>query len=307
MMRENFRIYLLSIMICFALVVLFAAIQYQLIQRDSFDIVNYLIPSLVGITFGFLFAHIKTLQNKYLSENTRVEEKNKQIHMFIGTIVHDLRSPITAVYSILDLIRERIDSKEEKTLKLIDVSKSSIESMLENVQLILDNSRLETGKLLKHLEIGNPYYTINSTIDKHIVLAINKSITIQRIIDKNLPEVAYDKEMLDRILSNLISNSIKYSPSQTQIKIYSELLADKLNLVVEDQGQGFTEDDLANMFKEFTRLSAKPTAGEISTGLGLAVAKKLVTEMGGNIWCESEGKGKGSVFKIALPIKANGI
>jgi signal transduction histidine kinase len=305
-MKRNFRIYSLSILICFSALLGFAAIQYQLVQKAEFDVVNYIIPSLVGITFGVLFARIKTLEIKYHQEKNQVEEKNKQIHMFIGTIVHDLRSPITAVYSILELVRERIDAKEEKTQKLIDVSMSSIESMLENIQLILDNSRLETGKIKKHLEIGNPYYTINSTIDKHIILAINKSISIQRIVDKGLPNVAYDKEMLDRILSNLISNSIKYSPPQTQIKIYSELLSEKLNLVVEDQGQGFSEEDKENLFKEFARLSAKPTGGEASSGLGLAVAKKLVDEMGGSIWCESEGKGKGSKFKLSLPIRTNG-
>jgi signal transduction histidine kinase len=174
--------------------------------------------------------------------------------------------------------------------------------MLENIQLILDNTKLESGKMKAHLERGNPFFTINSTIDKHLVLAINKSITIQRIIDRNLPKVEYDKEMLDRILSNLISNSIKYSPAKTQIKIFSELLSDTLNLVVEDQGQGLTEDDLENLFSEFVTLSARPTGGEASTGLGLSVAKKLAEEMGGTIWAESKGKDQGSKFKIALPL-----
>ncbi len=222
--------------------------------------------------------------------------------MYVGTIVHDLKSPISAVYSLIELLQLRDDLKSEKSQKFLGLVKSSTESMLENIHLILENTKFESGKMQAHLEQGNPFFTINSTIDKHLILAINKSITIQRVIDRNMPDVEYDKQMLDRVLSNLISNSIKYSPAQTQIKIFSELLSDKLNLVVEDQGQGLSEDDLEKIFGEFMTLSSKPTGGEVSTGLGLSVAKKLAEEMGGNIWAESEGKGKGSTFKVALPL-----
>ena len=73
-------------------------------------------------------------------------------------------------------------------------------------------------------------------------------------------------------------------------------------MVVEDQGLGLSDDDLKNLFREFMPLSARPTGGETSTGLGLSVSKKLAEEMGGTIWAESEGKGKGSTFKVALPL-----
>lgn len=222
--------------------------------------------------------------------------------MYVGTIVHDLKSPVSAIYSLVELLQLQKDLKSEKSQKFLGLIKSSSESVLENIQLVLDNTKFESGKMQAHLEQGNPFYTINSSIDKHLILAINKSITIQRLIDRNLPDVEYDKQMLDRVLSNLISNSIKYSPAQTQIKIFSELLSDSLNLVVEDQGQGLTKEDLDKLFGEFTTLSAKPTGGEVATGLGLSVTKKLVEEMGGTIWAESEGKGKGSTFKIALPL-----
>ena len=294
--------YGLTMTICFLVVNAFACIQYQLIQHLSFQFTNYIIPSLVGIGFGFLIARYMILENKYHREKDQVLEKNRKIHMYVGTIVHDLRSPISAIYSIVQLLQQQDNLKAEKSKKFLELIDTSAESMLENIQLILDNTQLESGKMQAHLEQGNPFFTINSTIDKHLVLAINKSITIQRIIDRNLPEVEYDKEMLDRILSNLISNSIKYSPAKTQIKIFSELLSDKLNLVVEDQGQGLTEDDLKNLFSEFMPLSAKPTGGEVSTGLGLSVAKKLAEEMGGTIWAESKGKDQGSRFKVALPL-----
>lgn len=294
--------YAITIVLCILVVIAFAVIQYHFIQGIAFHLANYIIPALVGAGFGFLIAHYKILEIKYLREKDQVVKKNQKIHMYVGTIVHDLKAPISAVYSIIDLLQTREDLNTEESREFLDLMKSSSESMLENIQLILDNTKFESGNMKAHLEKGNPYFTINSTIDKHLILAIKKSITIQRIIDRNLPDVEYDKEILDRALSNLISNSIKYSPAQTQIKIYSELLSGKLNLVVKDQGQGFTEEDMKNLFGEFMTLSAKPTGGEISTGLGLSVAKKLVEEMGGTIWAESEGQGLGSTFKIALPL-----
>lgn len=294
--------YAVTITICFLIVNAFASIQYQVVQGLSFNIANYIIPSLVGIGFGFMIAHYKILENKYHREKDQVLEKNSKIHMYVGTIVHDLRSPISAIYSLVQLLQQNENLSSEESKKFLGLIDTSAESMLDNIQLILDNTKLESGKMQAHLERGNPFFTINSTIDKHLVLAINKSITIQRIIDRNMPDVEYDKEMLDRILSNLISNSIKYSPAKTQIKIFSELLSGKLNLVVEDQGQGLTDDDLKNLFSEFMTLSAKPTGGEASSGLGLSVAKKLAEEMGGAIWAESKGKGQGSTFKIALPL-----
>lgn len=294
--------YAVTMFICIVIVDLFAFIQYHLIQGHPFIIFDYLIPTLVGAGFGFLIAYIKILQIKYHREKDQVSEKNKKIHMYVGTIVHDLKSPISAAYSLVELLMLQEDLKTEKSQKFLELIKSSTESMLENIHLILDNTKFESGKMHAHLEQGNPFFTINSTIDKHLILAINKSITIQRVIDRNMPNVEYDKQILDRVLSNLISNSIKYSPAQTQIKIFSELLSDQLNLVVEDQGLGLSKEDLDKIFGEFMTLSAKPTGGEISTGLGLSVAKKLAEEMGGTIWAESEGKGKGSTFKIALPL-----
>jgi K+-sensing histidine kinase KdpD len=175
--------------------------------------------------------------------------------------------------------------------------------MLENIELILDNTMLEKGIRPEHLEVGNPYFTINSIIDKHIVIAIQKCIIIQRAIDKDLPDVVYDKTILDKVISNLISNAIKYSPKNTQIKIYTELFSNKLKLVVKDQGLGLTEEDKEKLFGEFQTLSARPTAGESSSGLGLFVARKLVNQIGGEIYAESEGRNRGSAFSLELQLK----
>jgi len=301
-MQSSLRYYLIYMGSCVIVVIAFAAIQYQIIQGVEFSLMNYIIPFIVGSIFGYLITHIKLLQKKYKAEKDLVLEKNKQIHSYLGTIVHDLRSPVAAIFSLTEIVldeKDKLDPEQREYIGLINVSASSI---LENISLILDNAKLEKGMGPDHLENGNPYFTINSTIDKHLVLAIQKSISIQRLIDKNLPEVQYDKDILDRVVSNLISNAIKYSPQNTQIKVYTELFADRLNLVVKDEGLGMTEEDLAHLFEEFKKLSARPTAGEASSGLGLSVAMKLVKQIGGEIYAESAGKNQGSTFRIGLKL-----
>jgi signal transduction histidine kinase len=92
---------------------------------------------------------------------------------------------------------------------------------------------------------------------------------------------------------SLISNAIKFSPPTTQVKIYNELLPDRLKVIVQDQGLGMTQDDIDNAFQEFKTLSARPTGIETSTGLGLSIVKQLVDQIGGDITIKSEGKNKG--------------
>lgn len=292
------NIILYAVLVCFC-----AFIEYQLVEKEPFSTKKYIIPMIVGIFFGYLTTINRRLFYRLQDEKREVQEKNKQIHSYIGTIVHDLKSPVAAISGLANLcIKTSKDLNEEQQMYLNFIKQSS-NAMLENITTLLDNSRIESGNKLEHLEVGNPYFTIQSTIDKYLIEALNKSISIQRIIDKNLPLVAYDKDLLDRILSNLISNAIKYSPPNTQIKIFTEVLAERLAIKIKDEGLGMTEDDLGNVFQEYKKLSARPTGHESSTGLGLSITKKLIQELGGEIVARSEGKNKGTEFEFTLNIK----
>lgn len=293
-----FNIFFFSILVCFC-----AFIEYQFVENETFSITQYIIPLIVGAFFGYLTTINRRLFYRLQDEKKEVQEKNKQIHSYIGTIVHDLKSPVAAISGLANLcIKTSKDLNEEQKMYLNFIQQSS-NSMLENIAILLDNSRIESGNRINELEVGNPYFTIQSTIDKYLIEALNKSISIQRIIDKNLPLVAYDKDLLDRILSNLISNAIKYSPPNTQVKIFTEVLAERLSIKVKDEGLGMSEEDLGNAFQEFKKLSARPTGHESSTGLGLSITKKLIKELGGEIVARSDGKNKGTEFEFTLNIK----
>jgi signal transduction histidine kinase len=146
--------------------------------------------------------------------------------------------------------------------------------------------------------------------DKHIRLSVNGAEDAECFADKHLTL---------QVLDNLISNAVKYSSFGSPVRVFvqtalspelqelsarqhiAEITSPHIFVIVHDSGPGITPDDRKKLFRKFTRLSAKPTGGEHSTGLGLSIAKRLVEAMHGNIWCLSEGS-NGAVFILALPI-----
>jgi signal transduction histidine kinase len=112
--------------------------------------------------------------------------------------------------------------------------------------------------------------------------------------------VAIDPILMVQVLENLLSNAVKYSPPGKSIFIRVKKEASAVRLEVEDQGPGLSAEDQKKLFGKFARLSAKPTGGENSTGLGLSIVKKMVEAMNGQVWCESQ-PGRGATFILMLP------
>jgi signal transduction histidine kinase len=110
-----------------------------------------------------------------------------------------------------------------------------------------------------------------------------------------------DHDRLAEAVDNLVSNAIKYSPKGAEIEVKVAATKNSASIRITDQGPGLTREDMSRLFGRFQRLSAQPTAGESSTGLGLSIAKRIVELHGGTIEAASEGGGKGATFEILLP------
>jgi signal transduction histidine kinase len=113
-----------------------------------------------------------------------------------------------------------------------------------------------------------------------------------------------DEDWLRQVLENLLGNAIKYSPPRRSIFLSVARAGGSVRVEVRDEGPGLTEDDRAKIFGRFQRLSARPTGGESSTGLGLSIVKQLVERHHGRVWAESPGRGQGSSFLVELPALA---
>ena len=170
--------------------------------------------------------------------------------------------------------------------------------MLGLLNNLLDVSAIESGKFDIVLKSGNLKEVIESRVKLFSLSAKGKQIEITTALE-NVYEVDFDKERLYQVLDNLISNAIKFSNPGTTIHISLMKLDDSVSFHVRDQGPGITQEEVGKIFGSYEKLNNKPTAGEKSTGLGMAIVKKIFDGHKGEISIESE-LGKGTEFTVSL-------
>ncbi|MCU0292632.1 MAG: ATP-binding protein [Thermoanaerobaculaceae bacterium] len=228
---------------------------------------------------------------------------NAKKNEFLGMAAHDLRSPLGLVGAWAGMLMRSIQSgrwQPEKALRdlgrLVDVA----EQMNRMVTELLDISAIESGKV----QIVPKPEDLPSLLDEceHLFgrLAADKGIALTIRRASREARVLADRDRTIEVLSNLVSNAIKFTPAGGTVHVWCEAGAGEVATHVEDSGPGLSDDDLKAVFRRFGRLSARPTAGEPSTGLGLAIVKKIVEMHGGRVWATCE-KGKGARFSFSLP------
>jgi signal transduction histidine kinase len=230
-------------------------------------------------------------------------ELNELKNKFLGIAAHDLRNPLGVVKGYLGLLMSgKLDNS--MTTDVMQRMDKSCETMLNLINDLLDISAIESGRLNLQLEEVNLYEYLAECHVSNRMLAKPKLIELNIELAPNLPSVTLDKERINQVLNNLITNAIKFSFSETVITMKADRKGDELLISVADQGQGIPETEMHKIFGEFNRASVRPTAGEKSTGLGLSIVKRMVEAHQGRIWVESQLE-KGSTFTFTLPIQAD--
>ena len=213
---------------------------------------------------------------------------------------HDLRNPLTSIMGFNDLMLNEAQGKLSEGLKkYIGIIQTSSQKMLVMVNSFLDISVIESGKLELKLSKGSIKSLIEEQIETSQFLADKKNITIQASLD-DTSEMFFDKFRISQVLDNIIGNAIKYSPRGSTIHIMLDEMDGHIRVRVRDEGPGISEEDQTKLFQEYHRLKSQPTGGEKSTGLGLAITKKIVDYHKGRIEIESQ-PGKGSTFILTFP------
>jgi len=224
------------------------------------------------------------------------EEKNNLIHV----LAHDLRTPINQISGLVQLHtlkHKNLSSEEQFTF---DTIMGSIGRLNDMISKILNVDAIESQEANIKNEQVDLSALLNEEITEFIKEAEKKSITI----DTSLPAKAVimsDPIYLRQIIENLLSNAIKFSYPGSVINLSVTKSKEKVLIIIADHGPGFTQQDMKKIFGKFQRLSAKPTAGEPSTGLGLSIVKKYVDLLNASIECRSE-MGKGATFTVYLPL-----
>lgn len=234
---------------------------------------------------------------------TRLKDLNASKDKFFSIISHDLRSPFTSIIGFAEVMLEDIETLTKDEIKeftnSIYKSSKNIQNLLEN---LLQWSRVQTGRI----EFNPINFDLNNLINDVIALfqvnAARKKINLISSVEKNYT-VRADKFMIDTVLRNLVSNSIKFTNSGGEIKVNVEELSEKeLTISVSDNGVGIKEEVIEKLFKIDSHVTTKGTEKEKGTGIGLILCKEFVEKHEGKIWVESKID-EGSQFKFILPIK----
>jgi signal transduction histidine kinase len=266
------------------------------------------------------------LQNTLLAaKNLDLQTLHTEKDEVMGIATHDLKNPLANIMLSAELA-ERLTQKTlgleaRYAAKMAGYTASIIatsKQMLSIISNLLEMNKIERGALVVDVQNIDCMMIVQQSLNQHEQYAQSKAITLYADpINSEQPEqrVSADADALRQVIDNLLSNAIKYSPPQTSVGVL--VLADHEHvcayqrraglperkdcclILVQDQGPGINDNDKTKLFQKFSRLSAKPTGGERSTGLGLSIVKKLVEAMQGRVWCESV-YGNGATFVVEM-------
>ena len=232
-----------------------------------------------------------------------LRELNAVKNKFLGIAAHDLRNPLSTIQGFSQiLLEEEAGPMNEDQKEFSSLILKSSRNMLSLVNELLDVSVIESGKLEVELKEGSLEELIEERVRVSQAAANKKKLTLSINLPEKQRSVFFDELRITQVLDNLISNAIKFSPSGKSIFVSLEYPGVEARICVRDEGPGLSDEDKTMLFGEFQKLSARPTGGEASTGLGLSIVKKIVEAHRGRVWVESS-PGEGASFIFSLPCR----
>jgi len=240
------------------------------------------------------------VQNKLRDDFLKISKQNNVKDKFISIISHDLRAPFTSLIGFSEILLNEPELPAEEREDYLRYIYDAAQTQLNLVNHLLDWSRLQSGKIEVEPARLNVRSVVSTAVSSLTGAAVRKGVEIEIDIPGDLYFYA-DPKLIDRVISNLLSNALKFTPEGKKIYVNANKYGkDKIEVVVRDEGVGIKEGDQAKIFKLDEKITTEGTAGEKGTGLGLTLVKEIVEKHEGEIWFFSE-EGKGTEFHFTLP------
>jgi PAS domain S-box-containing protein len=282
-----------------------APIDIQIIKKDKTRIWINIESSLINLgdnKYNMVMGHD-------ISKKKEVEEKLKELDElrkeFIDRASHELKTPITTVYGAYQLLNTLFRDKfSVDQLEILDLAFSGTKRLKKLVDDLLDVSKIESKMLLLNKQRTNLSIVVKKCMKELRYLSNRRNHKIELDLPEEL-ELNIDSSRIELVLTNLISNAIKYTPIDGRILISLAKKDNYVELKIEDNGIGLTNEEISQLFKKFSKIQNpidKEMGLDSSTGLGLYISKEIIELHDGKIWAESKGKGKGSTFIVNLPL-----
>ncbi len=245
------------------------------------------------------------IANRELAEvNKKLKEIDQMKSDFISIVSHELRTPLTSIKAFAELIQIKPKMPPQKRDKLLQIINNETDRLSRLITDILDLTKIEAGKLIWHITKVSMNEVVQTSVSGIQSLADNKSLIIRINVPETLPLLFGDRDRLIQVITNILSNAIKFTPEQGTITIsarHEQLPRAQILMCVADTGIGIPAADLPLIFEKFRRSGDVLTTNSQGTGLGLAITRQIVEYHGGTIWAEST-PGQGSSFSFTLPL-----
>ncbi len=251
-----------------------------------------------------LESKIRTRTKELAVSLKRVETTSKAKSDFISSVSHELRTPLTSVMGFSSLLAdEKFGKLPDEAKKRLNKVVDNVDKLMDIVNTLLDISRIESGKIEINIIPHNIASLIESVASFFEPQSQSKNIKISQEVPKNL-EVYMDKNLIERVLINLLNNAIKFTPEGGKIKIACNEKEEKAVISIVDTGYGISEEDLIKIFQEFYRVKDMERKAIKGSGLGLSLVKRIIEGHKEKIWAESK-LGQGTAFYFTLQKKNN--
>ncbi len=231
----------------------------------------------------------------------KLRETMEMKSQFISTVSHELRTPLTCIKEgvsiVLDGVAGEINERQKHFLGLANRNISRLAALINDV---LDFQKLDAGKMKLNLQENSIRQVAEEIYETMMLSAKNKGLELSLELDENLPKVTFDRDKIVQVLTNLVSNAIKFTPQAGRVRLSFQRQTDELVIRISDTGVGIPKEELPKIFEQFYRVQ-RHGEGIKGTGLGLAIVKKIVVLHGGRIEVESE-LDRGSTFSVFLPL-----
>ncbi|MFN3421769.1 MAG: sensor histidine kinase [Armatimonadota bacterium] len=254
------------------------------------------------IGWGGILGYLQWQARSFKEVSQKLRDQEHLRDALVEFLVHDLRSPLTNIISGLEtLLVSTEDNLAPEDRELIELALIGAHRLLTMVNSILDLRKLEEGKFPLYLKEFDPHEAVGEAIRQVQLWARQNNVTLQVDFAPEVPnKMVADRWVLIRILVNLLSNALKYTPSGGTITLTVVMDDGWVHFSVKDQGPGIPKEYLERIFDRFVQVEARKAGAAVGTGLGLTFCKLAVEAHGGRIWLESE-VGKGTTVHFVVP------
>lgn len=236
-----------------------------------------------------------------VTEERRLDKLRKD---FVANVSHELRTPLSMLQGYSEALIDDIADTSEARKEIAEVINEESQRMGRLVRELLDLARMESGHIyldVHRIPLDRFLYRV---LRKFQSISTEQEVALSGQIEKDLPEVYWDEDKIEQVLTNLIDNAIRHTPAGGKVEVAVQTNSEQIIIMVKDTGSGIPEEDLPFIFERFYKADKARTRGQSGgTGLGLSIAKHLVTAHQGQIQVTSR-LGKGTTFTLLLPIRA---